>query len=351
MSQKSQHTHGSNQIMEVADMTKEIIKIYLRKLKNIASLFYQNGMDLLFHIHCLRVANHDKVHLLANITKEAHRIEKGLTHTNFRENFGQDCVFRLLVSLKKFHKLYPKDFGNVRVQWALGCLEAYSQRHEQKNINLTQIKIVRDMFSNLPENNPRAGSACLTRKDLLERTSIDFGELARSRVSIRQFEELSVDTSAVLNCVQIAQKTPSVCNRQGWKTHIIKQTEILKLFKKVHNGFAKGDQYLDCLLAITMDQMFFELPKERHQGYIDGGLYSMSLMYALTAHGFATCPLNANLTMRNLNEMRKSLKLRSTEKFIMFIAVGHYREDNLVAVSKRDIEGAYYIHDFEKVNS
>lgn len=326
-------------------MIKENIKISLRKVKNITSLSYYFVKDFHFYYRCMWNSFQDKAFLLAEITKEAHRVEKGLTYIKFRENYGKDCIFRLLRSLEKFRKYYYNDIENVRIRWALQCLEEYSKRHSFENENYQQINGLLNKFSYSVKKQVVAGSVCVLKKDLLEAKDIDFANLAKIRVSIRQFKKLPVNKLVIMKCLEIAQETPSVCNRQGWKTHIIKDTQILKLFKNIHNGFAKGEQYLDCLLAITIDQMFFEIPKERHQGYIDGGLYAMSLMYALTSQGLASCPLNANLTTLNLMKMSKVLNLKASEKFIMFIAVGHFRVNNLIAVSQRDIEGAYLWHE------
>ena len=162
-----------------------------------------------------------------------------------------------------------------------------------------------------------------------------FENLAKSRKSIRYFSDQKVDLILVEKALDIASKTPSVCNRQGWHTWIITEPKIISLFREVHNGFANENQKLTTLLVMTFDKNAFDYPMERNQGFTDAGLYSMSVMYSLTHVGLASCPLNSNLLLGDKKRLRKAIGLPDNYTIAMFIAVGNYLEENISPISFR----------------
>jgi hypothetical protein len=58
-------------------------------------------------------------------------------------------------------------------------------------------------------------------------------------------------------------------------------------------------------------------------------------MYTLHSKGIASCPLNANMTLKNTYTLKKLLDIPSNENIVMFIAVGNYKDTNIIPVSKR----------------
>jgi nitroreductase len=117
---------------------------------------------------------------------------------------------------------------------------------------------------------------------------------------------------------------------------LITNPDVISLFKKIHNGFARPDQYLSTLMVICFSKSSFDYPLERNQGYTDGGLFSMSIMYALTHLGLASCPLNANLSKIAEKKLRNAINLSDEFGLVMFIAVGHFQDKTIVPVSQRD---------------
>jgi nitroreductase len=89
-------------------------------------------------------------------------------------------------------------------------------------------------------------------------------------------------------------KSPSVCNRQPWKVHLIEDEQLLHQVMTAQGGFAGNGHNMQLLLLVTVDLRYFSTSSERNQGFVDGGIYLMSLVYALTYHKMATCILNAD---------------------------------------------------------
>jgi hypothetical protein len=55
----------------------------------------------------------------------------------------------------------------------------------------------------------------------------------------------------------------------------------------------------------------------------------------LSYKGLATCALNSNLSIKNINILREGFNVGTNEQFIIFIAVGHYPDSIIAPISKR----------------
>lgn len=79
------------------------------------------------------------------------------------------------------------------------------------------------------------------------------------------------------------------------------------------------------LLLVTSDIRAFMNNGERNEPFVDGGLFSMSLLYALEAYGLAACPLNAMFNLSQDRQTRELLDIPDYEFPVMYIAVGNFR--------------------------
>jgi hypothetical protein len=78
----------------------------------------------------------------------------------------------------------------------------------------------------------------------------DFGALAYSRHSCRHFDDSPVDESRVWKAMEIAQRSPSVCNRQSWQVHWVRQSELkYAVLKLQEGGVALGRPQIACWLS------------------------------------------------------------------------------------------------------
>ncbi|MEM7316122.1 MAG: nitroreductase family protein, partial [Planctomycetota bacterium] len=144
-----------------------------------------------------------------------------------------------------------------------------------------------------------------------------------------------VDISVIKTAVRIAQKTPSVCNRQSGRVHIYgseaDKTRVLS-HQAGNRGFGNQAAYV---LIVTADLRCFASPGERFQSWIDGGMFAMSLIYALHAQGLGSCALNWSATSDRDIRMRKDAGIPDNEVVMMMISVGRLPESFPVARSPR----------------
>jgi nitroreductase len=156
-----------------------------------------------------------------------------------------------------------------------------------------------------------------------------------SRYSLREFKAGVVPEELIQRAVRLAMKTPSVCNRHAWHVYHSSDPEKIRTALRYQNGNRPFGEKVPNLLIVTTDLKAFFSGWEHYQHWIDGGLFSMSLMYAFHALGLASCPLNWSQTPGADRAFRKAVKIRPNHTVIMMMAVGHPDKDNIVCSSSR----------------
>ena len=248
-----------------------------------------------------------KSHLETRIVFFTHQIEKGLSHTDFRYGFGKKV------------------------------LHEYRVRHETKQFDLTYAK---DLFSQRIWNeieftNDRSGGDLIIRSaDKRDNAELSFSQLMEQRHSVREFAETPVTVEEIMNAVRVAMRTPSVCNRQPTRVHIITDAELIKKAMPLQGGF-RGYPMPPALVLITGDNQTMMNQDERNECYTDGGLFGMSLLLALEEQQIAACPLNTMLPMKRDEATRELLHIPDSEFLVMYIAVGHFRDEVKTCKSQR----------------
>lgn len=110
-----------------------------------------------------------------------------------------------------------------------------------------------------------------------------------------------------------------------------KISEILTL-----QGGNRGFGHLaDKLIVLTQEQGISHGVYERHQIYVDGGMFAMNLLYALHYKKIVACSLNCNFSMMKERKMRKICNVDSSEMFVMMISCGIAPDNFKIASSKR----------------
>jgi nitroreductase len=262
-----------------------------------------------------------------------HKIEKGLSLPKPRVGFGKHYIYHLLSILEKYNKQYGWDDVSVI---ALNTLYEYYYFNKKNSLEFG------DIFKRLEELKPTintnkhvsAGGVIEVTKEEVSKNIINFKEFAYSRYSIRNFAPGEVSIELLREAVQIAQKTPSVCNRQSWKVYIYSDENKNKVLKYQNGNLGFGED-ASRILIVSCELKDFRGVKERNQSYIDGGMYAMSLIYALHSLGIGTCPLNLALNYEDDMKLKKAAKISDSEVVLMMIAIGHIPEKLKVAASPR----------------
>lgn len=277
---------------------------------------------------------------LRSITEHYHSLEKGLikNKANFRLGFGKRAIAELIKNMELFMKISKNQsikLNNIRFQTALSVLYKYIKIHKENSYDVSLLENALQKFPK-PSNYRLGGIKIINRQHLTENNSSEFKKLTERRVSVRDFAEEPVDDTKIIEAISLANNTPSVCNRQGWFVRIIKDDNLIKKTISLQGGLRGHGNNVSHLLLITAFKNYFRFPTERFQAYVDGGLYSMSLMYALTSLDIANCPINSNFPKNERSKINKLLDISNDEAPIMLIAVGNYPEVIVTTKSERD---------------
>lgn len=280
----------------------------------------------------------NRVQLRAIITANFHGIEKGLSLKNPRPGFGSGHVYDLVSGLEKYQEEYGSD---ETTRYAINALIAYYQ------FNLIQGTDDRKLYEQISKLAEKCGKHCsaggakqVTRDNIHRASKRDLTGFFESRHSIRQFAaDVDVDLKEIEKAVRMAQQTPSACNRQAWKVYVFSKDEDKKRILSLQKGSRGFGDQASKILVITTDLGNFLSIEERNQAWVDGGMFAMSLVYALHSLGLGTCCLHWCVRCEVDQELKKFAGITDAELVPMLIAVGHLPDEFMVAQSpRRDIK-------------
>jgi nitroreductase len=330
------------------------VKVFLGRVTRKLISFFQLELNFLYDYFRFKKyfspENRPKINrkkLEALILKDSHRIEKALCLPNTRFYFGEEALNKLISNLIKYLDKYGKD--NV-YYFGIGSLNAYEEFHVAANKKLPTffINLKKNIGTNDLQNKICKDVGIESVQSFDTDYSSFFYQFVSSRHSCRDFETTKlISKEIVKNIMESAIRAPSVCNRQHWHVHFYtgeKKAEILKM-QNGNTGFSENIPYL---ALVTSDLRSFYTKHERQQPFVDGGLFSMSLMYAMHSHGICSCPLNwcnSFITDRNLHKLQY---IGDSESVIMLIAFGYPNLDGHYAKSPRmPVDSFYSLNNFD----
>lgn len=238
--------------------------------------------------------------------KAYHRLEKSLSFRVRRPGAGKQVVQELAQAIDKTKTAgLPLTF------------------HEQIAVNVI------DRFGKLEGCSTSVHAPSPVTGGVLRLTaSGESGRLAdpdaffKSRHSVRDFESTSIEPNVIRRAVELAQRSPSVCNRQSWHVYHLATREKINAVLSHQNGNSGFGHEVPTLLVVAADLRAFDSAEERYQHWIDGGMFSMTLIWALHSLGVSTCALNWSKGPLADISFRRTFPLEPSHSVIMMIAAG-----------------------------
>jgi nitroreductase len=280
----------------------------------------------------------------AVITIQSHRIEKGLALPAPRPGFGIDAVTSLIECVDAYLAEFGWDDTIAAGTDALSAYRDFNARHQvlmpMVDHALGRLRMVGGI-----QGLPIAGTKNVTRAEIVGTLPDDLSAFFASRHSVRQFAPHAVAQDLIVRAIRMAQKTPSVCNRQAWKVHVFSEPEQKREILKFQNGNRGFGDTASHLLIITVDLQHFTSAGERTQCWIDGGLFAMSVVYALHSLGLGTCMLNWSVLKETDRAVRTVAGIPDSQVIIMMIVVGNLPDEFTVAYSlRKGLEDVIVVH-------
>lgn len=261
------------------------------------------------------------------LLKHYHGLEKGLSLAEPRPGFGEAKARALAERLDAWTREHGRDEVTAAAEGSLRAYHAFNRDHG------LAMPWLEGWLRGRDGDGPAEGGVKVLRRAELQDAVRGVGPaFFDSRHSVRAFSAEPVPLEAIEAAVDMARRTPSVCNRQGPRAYCFRDAMEALRWQPGNAGFG---HLASRALVITADLQAFSSPGERHQAYVDGGLFAMSVVYALHALGYGTCMLAWSQDRERNAQARAALSIPPSEVIIMMIAVGCIPEELRVARSWR----------------
>ncbi|HEY0846542.1 MAG TPA: nitroreductase family protein [Noviherbaspirillum sp.] len=269
----------------------------------------------------------------AQIIKAYHRIEKGLALPAPRSGFGKDAVAGVLDGVATHERYFGASTTTAR---ALNTLHEYLEFTRAGGADVSWLEPrLAALAPAQPDAAGEGGTREVTREEILAAARRDLSGFFSTRFSVRQFSGEPVSDDLLVQAVSMAKKSPSVCNRESGGVYVASDPAKKAALLALQNGNRGFGEYADRVLVITSRMDTFLSVGERYQCWIDGGLFAMSLIYALHSLGVGTCCLNWSVEPATDRALKKLSGIPADHAVVMLLAVGHLPPTLRVAQSPR----------------
>ena len=263
----------------------------------------------------------------AEIVMGYHVLEKGLTMPRRRLGFGKGAVVHLVNLIQSFEKRFGND---PQVRHAVGVLRAYREMHRECPDPMPRL----DAFLAAHEDVPAATQPHVRRVEFFAAKDAPFPAFAASRHVVRHFAG-TVSRETVEEAVSLALTAPSACNRQHARVHVIDDPVLRDRLFAVQGGTRGFGADADKVIVVTADLSAVRWAWERHDCYVNGGIFVMNLCYALHYLGVAHCILHWSVSPDVDREAHRFLGIPANEAIVQVLACGMPPEEFDVASSPR----------------
>jgi len=271
-------------------------------------------------------------HFAARILADAHFLEYGMALSDAQPGFGRARAVRLSHDLAR----YFADMGqDTTARTALGVLEAYLAFNADAPEGLAPIRAAVSSLTALQADGVQVGAETVQRAQIQAASGIDFLGFVQARHSVRSFMAGPRPDAEIQRAVLAAREVPSSCNRQTCHVHAYTDPDLLKRVRKMQAGNRTFGHQLSGILVVTSDLGAWETIGERYQPWIDGGLFAMTLAYALHAEGLGTCMLNWSVEHQQDRKLRQLMGLEENQLIVVLIGIGWMPEEFSVCASQR----------------
>ena len=274
----------------------------------------------------------------AEMLFQYHKLEKGLVMPGKRRLFGLEPAHASMQLIQRW-RAAGHDLQDPVYVGAVETLRAYQSRLrdnelDPKGIILPQV----DVFLRSSGD----GDAALATPQKLVKAMVSdlspaatFRSLTEARRSVRSFLPEAVPHGVFEEAVRLAQLSPSACNRQPCRIYLVNDEERKRQLLALQNGNLGFGHLAPHVAIITADEECFFDASERHEPYIDGGLFSMSFILALRAQHVASCCLNWCVSPETDRRAHALFSLPQSQRIVMLMAIGYAPEECAVPRSPR----------------
>ncbi|BAX80464.1 nitroreductase family protein [Labilibaculum antarcticum] len=285
---------------------------------------------------------HDKVYNDSNAEKVKrdlalayHIVEKGLTMPEPRPGFGKAVVLSLIGTVEKYLELNLPN-NDLEFTQSVSVLKEYLEFHDDINFQLDielagKLENIKSQFPNVEG----LKQIKISKKDYFSNINESFEKFCKSRYSVRNYTNEEIPLPLLYDCIDLAQRSPSFCNRQPSRVHIVKSAENKKAILEIQNGNRGFGHLAETLLLVSSVISTTKDIHERFENHLNGGLFSMTLLNALHFNEIGACSLNWSVSEDKDLKLRSIIDIPENEVVLMIIACGYLPDEFAIASSPR----------------
>jgi nitroreductase len=270
------------------------------------------------------------------VRRNTHRLEKGLCAARRRDVFALDYLAQLvtdvetIVTKRAANGSEPVD---ATVVWSLDTLAKYfevcpfSPQLERAKAKYERLIGTLGYTPSYTVRAIEAGQPQVTYAQLRG--------LVSRRQSVRTFEPVQVSHEVLDRAFDLARWSPSACNRLAYEFRVYENPATISAIVELTSGMSGWAEEAPCLFLATGRYRAYAHECDRHLIYVDVGLAAMTLQYALTSLGLASCCGNWPEDQTREESLAELLGLDADEKPVLLIAVGYPKTDQGLPSSAR----------------
>ena len=276
--------------------------------------------------------------ICAELIFQFHKLEKGLVMPGEPRLFGLDPA-NATMNIIEQHGDAINTADEFLYQAAIATLIAYRDKlvdykldgNDQISSRLQRFLAAHQVAITPEVITPHPLPALLAQTE----TSVMFDNLVKARRSVRAYKPDVVPQDILRKAIEMAQLSPSACNRQPSKVYLISDAEKKEKFLSLQNGNRGFGHLAPHVAVLTTDERCYFNAMERHEPYIDSGMFAMSFILALRTFDVGTCCLNWCVTPKTDIQAHKMLNIQDSERISMVILFGFIPDDCQVPRSVR----------------
>lgn len=291
-------------------------------IKEYISNLYLFLSDFINMMHSLS-KRYQASNLERNILLQCHALEKGMTFTEKKNNWGKDKCLALCKAIEGYTSI--TDTSNAILIYAINTLKNYrSDSLSSKNAELNKkISNLLDKYNNYIRTKWDSITYVVKPHAFNKKIIVDF---FNTRSSIRTYSSQAITNQEIMDAVSFAHCTPTACNRQSARVYAFKDKNKIASILDEQLGNQGWCNNAQALIVITGVQSYFNGNYERHQVFIDGGLFAMNLIYGLHLQNIASC-FKMYVRRPKTDKIFKNIcNIPENEQPIVLILCGHYCE-------------------------
>ena len=180
----------------------------------------------------------------------------------------------------------------------------------------------------------RGGVEVIPAREIFSHNTFDYHAFVSSRHSVRNFKDKIVSREVIYDIVRDALCCPSACNRQPFKVYFSENPGTVKRIIKAGVEPFFAEKVHDALI-VTCDRALLNPAERNDQEYINGGIFLMSLVLSIHAHGLGSCLFQFLQANTRQAKIRKEFGISGSEVISAFVGIGEPEDEVVCACAQR----------------